>query len=508
MPSTPRRLLPLAAVVLATLLGSAYFLIAERGVAGRWGYSLDDSWIYATFARNLATGHGYSFNPGEPVGGATGPLYVFILALLYLVFHDVVLTAKILGIACLCASAILVFLSMRNIDPTDRAKPLLAGLLVGLSPTLLWGSVSGMEIPVYLLATCLGIYFYTLERWTLTAVCWSSGVWLRPDGIFLALLSIVARPRLTIRNTIGPVTVTLGVLASYLLFNYAVGGGPLPNSVGIKSSLAGNLLGREWSMAAQWLWLWGMSLRLESLGHHLALLIPAMVVGAILCRHRLPAFAAYAFGFPFAFGAFGPSGGQHGRYIAYIVPFGIMLGVWGLRWFARRAFGRHWLRGFVAIGILCIGWQAYAGRKVGIAHGWNVQNINDMQRFVAERIRRGTSPGDTVAVNDIGAMGYFSNCYVVDLVGLVSPKRTFPENLTFYHPKYLSVFPDWYRDYAVRDPKIDNTVFLSADSVWKYSPVVGIGLRKNTISSRNVMVLYERMAPGEEGPADVPIFWH
>ena len=350
--------------------------------------------------------------------------------------------------------------------------------------------------------------FHTLERWTLTAVCWSVGVWLRPDGILLALLSIVARPKPTIRNTIGPAAAALGVLAAYLLFNHAVGGGALPNSVGIKSSLTGNLLGREWSMATQWLWLWGLSLRLESFGHHLALLIPAMAVGAILCRHRLPAFAAYAFGFPFAFGMFGPSGGQHGRYIAYVVPFGILLGVWGLRWFAGRAFGRHRLRAFVAVGLLCIGWQVYVGRKVGNAHGWNVQNINGMQRFVAERIRRGTSPGDTVAVNDIGAMGYFSDCYVVDLVGLVSPTRTFPENLTFYHPKYLSVFPEWYRDYAVRDPKIDNTVFFSADSTWKYSPVVGIGLRKNTISSRNVMVLYRRMTPGEEGPADVPIFWH
>jgi hypothetical protein len=261
-------------------------------------------------------------------------------------------------------------------------------------------------------------------------------------------------------------------------------------------------------MATQWLWLWGLSLRPESLGHHLAVLIPAMVAGALVIGRRWPAFAVYAFGFPIAFGALGPSGGQHARYIAYVVPFGIILGCSGLASLAGRACGRYYLRGLLVAGLLCISWQVYVGRKVGIAHAWNVQNINEMQRFIAERVRKGASPGDTIAVNDVGAMGYFSGCYVVDLVGLVSPKRSFPENLKLYRPKYLAIFPDWYREFAVRDPQIDNVVFYSADSAWKYSPVVGIGLRKNTISSRDVMVLFERTSPGETGPANVPLYWH
>src|SRR6266853_1529351 len=500
--------LPQLLIVVATLAGSAFFLVAEHQVAGKWGFSLDDSWIYATFARNLATGHGYSFNPGEPIGGATGPLYVFILAPLYLLFHDVVLPAKVLGIACLCASAILVYHSMRRVYPTDRIGPLLAGVLVGISPTLLWGAVSGMEVPVYLLLACLGIYSYTFERWTLTALCWAAGVWLRPDGIILALLAIVARPKLTARNSIGSAAVVGVIIGAYLMFNYAVGGGPLPNSVGVKSSFGGNLLGREWSMATQWLWLWGLSLRPISLGHHFALLIPAMIVGSIALIRRWPAFVAYAFGFPLVFGAFGPSGGQHGRYIAYVVPFGIILACSGLAYLAGRAFGRHYAKGLLAAGLLCIAWQVYMGQKVGIAHGWNVQNINEMQRFVAERIHRGASPGDTIAVNDIGAMGYFSGCYVVDLVGLVSPRRSFPENLRVYHPKYMAIFPEWYRSYAVYDPRIDNSVFYSADSVWKYSAVVGVGLRKNTISSRAVMVLFERIGAREAGASRVPVYCH
>jgi hypothetical protein len=46
-------------------------------------------------ARNLATGKGFAFNPGEPVAESTGPLYTFILAFFYALFHEVVWSAKI-----------------------------------------------------------------------------------------------------------------------------------------------------------------------------------------------------------------------------------------------------------------------------------------------------------------------------------------------------------------------------------------------------------------------------
>ena len=44
-----------------TALGT-YLLISA--LTYRLGFPLDDSWIHQVFARNLATGHGFSFNPG------------------------------------------------------------------------------------------------------------------------------------------------------------------------------------------------------------------------------------------------------------------------------------------------------------------------------------------------------------------------------------------------------------------------------------------------------------
>ena len=115
-----------ALIVLVTIAGAAWFLFAEHEIAGTWGYSLDDSWIYATYAKNLATGNGYVFNPGEHVAGATGPLYVFLLALIYLLFQDVVLPAKVMGVACLAASGILLSKTVHRVLPHFDRYPLVS----------------------------------------------------------------------------------------------------------------------------------------------------------------------------------------------------------------------------------------------------------------------------------------------------------------------------------------------------------------------------------------------
>ena len=49
------------------------------------GFPLDDSWIHKVFARNIATGHGFSFNPDRPVAGATAPLWTLVLALAWII---------------------------------------------------------------------------------------------------------------------------------------------------------------------------------------------------------------------------------------------------------------------------------------------------------------------------------------------------------------------------------------------------------------------------------------
>ena len=237
----------------ASLAGAMLFLSREQSIAGSWGFSLDDSWIHAVFARNLATGHGFSFNPDEPVAGSTGPLYSLILAALYWVTKQMVWSAKVVGIACQAASAVFMARAAGRLSPGNRWTPLLCGLLVALSPSLTWASVSGMEISLYLLLVCAGLDFYLAGRQVAAAALWAVGVWVRPDGLLLILLSLVG-PRSLLRRKL---LIIAPIVAVYLAFNMAIGHTLLPQTVGTKAHF-GFEVARTMNLMREWGTLWGI----------------------------------------------------------------------------------------------------------------------------------------------------------------------------------------------------------------------------------------------------------
>jgi len=467
----------------------ALFLSREHAIAHDWGFSLDDSWIHATIARNIATGHGFSFNPDEPVAGSTGPLYTFLLAAIYAVFHEVVWGAKLLGTLCQCASALLVFSAGRNLDPRGLLRPTLAGLLVGLSPPLLWSSVSGMEISLYLLFVCLGLYFYTKGRDIAATLAWALGVWVRPDGLFLVALALVTR-----RERLGRrLAVALPVLLLFFAFNMAVGGTPFPQTVGAKSHFGIDLANRTARILFEWLVLWDVPLLNAYDAPLVALLFLMVGAGVIATFRRYPILALYAIGSPVALSLFRDSSGQQFRYILYVIPFEILLALAGLDTLARLFTKRSAPAIVLAVGMTWVGWQGYESVGKATQHGWNVQNINSMQRLLGSWAGRVTKPGDRIATNDVGAIGYFGGRYVVDLMGLVSPPRPMPENLARYKPELVLVFVAWFKDYVRVDPVTRTLAFYDPDSTYKYAAIGGVELKNNTVCASSRMLVFQRM---------------
>src|SRR5262249_4861873 len=75
----------------------------EWSLVGDWGFPLDDSWIHCQIARNLAQGHGWSFNPGTPVQNSSGPLWTALIALGFTLAGPNIWVPKILGALCYLA---------------------------------------------------------------------------------------------------------------------------------------------------------------------------------------------------------------------------------------------------------------------------------------------------------------------------------------------------------------------------------------------------------------------
>src|SRR5215472_17141319 len=98
------------AVTAAFALALALFFARQWQIAGTLGlasFPLDDSWIHQQFARNIAEGHGFAYNPDVPVGGSTAPLWTLILAAGFVLFGPHPFWAKVAGIAATLATALL-----------------------------------------------------------------------------------------------------------------------------------------------------------------------------------------------------------------------------------------------------------------------------------------------------------------------------------------------------------------------------------------------------------------
>ena len=94
-------------VVAAVALAVAVLLVRERLIAGAAGFPLDDSWIHLHFARNLAEGAGFAYNPGVPVAGSTAPLWTLVLAAGARIAGASLMTAKTIGVVAAATTVLL-----------------------------------------------------------------------------------------------------------------------------------------------------------------------------------------------------------------------------------------------------------------------------------------------------------------------------------------------------------------------------------------------------------------
>ncbi|HSF42815.1 MAG TPA: hypothetical protein VLT87_23620, partial [Thermoanaerobaculia bacterium] len=150
----------LAAALLACL---GYFAAEASLLSGGFGFPLDDSWIHLQFARNLAQGHGLSYNPGELVTGSTAPLWTALLSLLFLLPGSVILWTKLLGVLFHLAGVDATWRLARELGLSRGLSSLAAGLTLATS-WLVWSALSGMEIPLFVLLSLWGLLLHLRER--------------------------------------------------------------------------------------------------------------------------------------------------------------------------------------------------------------------------------------------------------------------------------------------------------------------------------------------------------
>jgi hypothetical protein len=315
-------------------------------------------------------------------------------------------------------------------------------------------------------------------------------VWCRPDGGWLlgfGLLAVFSRDPKAWRTWLLAGIAAIAVLIPYFAFNYAISGHLFPGTVSTKSGF-----GFSWTRTSRWI---GEFFNLQGVPYggyeinHPIIWIPLWIAGAILTWRRSWPLGCFVVTFPLVFSAFYPNASSHQRYLFPIIPPAMVLGVLGIREIGRLMKPAH---GKWAVGLVTAAVLVWTGSIIGDKAeklGWNVQNINAMHVHLGMWLKTTTATTDTIAVNDVGAIGYHADRFIVDLVGLVTPAQGFWGNIDEYHPEYLLIFPDWFKKDIFVDMKKGK---FTKRFEREYRYFTRVTLRNNTVVARSTMYVFKK----------------
>ena len=137
----------------------------------------DDTYIHLVFARSIAAGQGFAFNPQEPTYGASSPLWVGLLAAVSLITHDFYWTARILSLVFSVLAVISVFLFAYRVTSWDWLSVCVA-FVFAIDPHFLKFTFSGMETSLAISLVMLGLYLH-MRTWRNTEEAQGFRLWFK-----------------------------------------------------------------------------------------------------------------------------------------------------------------------------------------------------------------------------------------------------------------------------------------------------------------------------------------
>lgn len=159
----------------------------------------DDSYIFYSYAKNIANGNGYVFNIGERINATTSPLYTLLLALIYKVFNFLsFITLPLVGrvIGGVSLFSLCYFLTSCFREGDESFFGYLVPLVLLANPLLT--NALGLELFLSMALGTGAVAYYVREKFAASALLCSLAVLARPDMVivaFLVLLRYIVRYR-------------------------------------------------------------------------------------------------------------------------------------------------------------------------------------------------------------------------------------------------------------------------------------------------------------------------
>lgn len=381
---------------------------------------MDDTYIHLVYGGSLFSGSPLSFNPGESSSGFTSPLWLIPSSLASLAGR---MTAPVL---LMLISTIFAVSSLLMLGSSKTTLLLISGPFI-------FHAGSGMETGMACLFVALiwkSLREPELNR--LMPVLLAGAFLTRPELLVLGLPMLLNRAKEGPRRIFDLLWPVLLVAAIWIIWNLYATGMPLPGTFYAKQSL-------PWiTMLAQ-----GIQMLLRNLLITSPLLIPAALISMVILARR----RRLEWLIPLLLGATALATQPNSYFqMRYWVPFLFACGLSAGEWLNSTGRLKKNMRIVLTLSLLP-GIAVFAGRR--IAASADVRVIDHDPAVLLASI---ASEDDTVAAADAGAVGWFTDLYILDLDGLITSDML-PRNRGTpleqwsrieQQADYLLAFPDQY----------------------------------------------------------------
>lgn len=414
-------------------------------------FTVDDSYISFRYARNFARGLGLVYNEGERVEGYTNFLWTLILGIGIKIGFDPVLLSKVLGGACAVGAVVLLHRLAGRIR-SFTAVPCIATWLFATSAPNTGYAMFGLETSLFVFLILAGITLFLNEepkyggaadRFPWSGVVFGLAGLTRPEapmylGVFMLFLGFdIFSKRNFLRGGL-----FLAVVGAHLLFRHSYYGSWVPNTLGAKTGDLGNqLAGGE-----HYVWQW-----VQHTGP-LSLFAGFGVLWAIAKRHRIllavSTLAVLIVGYVILVGG----DWMHDfRFLVPFEPFCFLLADVVVRdtwdWLSKGVQAKVLIPLAIIAGVAFCAFRTFRLTKMQHLilsqddHFWKMA-AGGTARLMKEY------PRDTLALGDIGYVGYETDYPILDLLGLVDARIAhMPGGYT------QKVGPEWLAYFFERQPR-------------------------------------------------------
>jgi len=437
--------LTFAVPVMVGLAVSSIYISAARAV---W---FDDPYIFFEYIRNLAGGQGLSFNQGELSFGATSILWPLLMAVpTRLTQLDAMAVAQVCSIIMYALSAGVLALTIQRLIGNQWIAMIVSSMYVAY-PSAAKIGMSGMEIGLFLLLMSLVLLLASNQHVASWPIGILSGLLFltRPDAVVMLpvmLIWLFYRCVIDEKNIRAFVkhSVIFGicfgiVIAPWLLYLHSETGNFLPSTQAGKMLLWMPVMyhinyAQFQAMGLVERFRIGFGSILEFFTDYRQVIL-TFGVGSIACiamKRYLPivrgaaviAFVytiaqplLFSFTFPiFTFRYF------TGLMLSAMLTLALVL-EWGCRTFLKPRPNAQMLQRFAGVGFGLLVIVAYAGLHY-LSFGNYLEQVEQQRVRVdtAEWLDKNLPPDATIATEPLGALGYYSHRYIVDMGGLITLK--------------------------------------------------------------------------------------